>query len=215
MAVYIFRLSAREVLGCSCKLCAAQQMCTHKKRWCVWCAAHGSSIVKHCASPAVQGARFLVLAVKEEARVSSGVLFSVVGGYVSNLSSVSRRHSKQADLVGPLSSRASEATLQRYLMVHTGLASLTMHIICLLSLDASLSTEWPPATKQMARTSPRLAPTLIFFFFQLCQENGGNLHCMKCFDAGLRLHAQLSGNVNDLVAVTLGKGCGDTVLVCP
>lgn len=78
-----------------------------------------------------------------------------------------------------------------------------------------LSTEWPSAAKQLASTSPRLAPTLIFFFFQLCQGNGGNLHCMKCFDAGLCPHAQRPGNVNDLVAVTLGKGCGDTVLVCP
>lgn len=88
VAVYIFRLSAGEALDCSCKLCAAQQMCMHKNRWCVWFAAHGSSTVEHCESPAVQGARFLVLAVKEEARVFFLSLLAFSFRYLEDVSQI-------------------------------------------------------------------------------------------------------------------------------
>lgn len=123
MAVYIFRLSAREALGCSCKLSAVQQVVhTHKE---VWCTEHGGSI----------GSVFSCSCCKCEGGNVFAVFLAFPFQYLEDVSQIncaSRRHNKHADLLrwnislcrlGP----AKPLCSGRH-MVYTGPASLAMHI---------------------------------------------------------------------------------------
>lgn len=123
-------------------------------RPCKLCAKRGGVQHTTVASPAVQGSTFSCSCREGRGEsafiVSSGVLSSVLGGYVSNLSSVSRRHSKQAGLLGPVQ-----------WPLCSGPPTWCTFFACSPWMPCR-STEWPSAAEQqVASTGPRLAPTLI------------------------------------------------------